>query len=425
VINALTLTANAVTVSDYPYVWGGGHAEAGVASVGSRGPGHNGRRVGFDCSGAVAAVLAGAGLWSAGSSVPADNGVIGQLLLEKLIARGPGVAPDEVSLYDDPGVHIFMNIDGRFFGTSDGGGGNPNQSKGGAGWISDDAPDAFSKTYKQYHVLPAVLKDSTTYGHSLTFPFGAGPTGSTTVAAGVEPGDNVKVSYQSVAGGMSALSIAWVGALTADGTITSIAADGSSFTVETSAGATMTFAVRPGAGLTGTLTLGDTADVNFTKAARVLTAHAVTVTSTPTVTDDTGTIAAIATDLSSFTIQTSSGESLTFSTAGDPGLISGFQVGDDVDVAYSQDAAGTLTATQVTGVAPGSGGASGSSSPGSAGGTPGGSASPVGSGGSGTVNGSGAGYGGAPGGVPGSGFGGGPSAGGAYQGGYGGVELGS
>jgi cell wall-associated NlpC family hydrolase len=63
VINALNEAANAVTEDDYPYVWGGGHAEAGVASKGIKGPGYNGRRVGYDCSGSVAAVLAGAGLW--------------------------------------------------------------------------------------------------------------------------------------------------------------------------------------------------------------------------------------------------------------------------------------------------------------------------------------------------------------------------
>jgi hypothetical protein len=88
VINALTAAANAITAGDYPYVYGGGHAEAGIASIGIKGPGYNGRRIGFDCSGSVAAVLAGGGVWQAGTGVPADNGVIAQLLQERLIARG-------------------------------------------------------------------------------------------------------------------------------------------------------------------------------------------------------------------------------------------------------------------------------------------------------------------------------------------------
>ena len=122
--------------------------QAGIASIGIKGPGYNGRRIGFDCSGSVAAVLAGAGVWQPTSGVPNDAGIIAELTSEHLIARGAGRGASEVTLYDDPGVHIFMNIDGHFFGTSDGGGGgNP---AGGAGWLDDGAPDATS------HVLQAV-----------------------------------------------------------------------------------------------------------------------------------------------------------------------------------------------------------------------------------------------------------------------------
>lgn len=123
VINALAAAATQITNADTPYVWAGGHAEAGVPSTGSARPRKTRRIAGFDCSGAVAAVLAGAGLWPAGAGVPADKGVISELLAEHLITPGLSRAPAAVTLYDDPGVHIFMNIDGRFFGTSDGGGG--------------------------------------------------------------------------------------------------------------------------------------------------------------------------------------------------------------------------------------------------------------------------------------------------------------
>lgn len=101
VITALTRTANGVAAGGWPYVWGGGHSEAGVASIGGRGPGYNGRRRGFDCSGSVTAVLSGAGLWPAGAGVPGDLGVVRELLAEGLIARGPGRAPNAVNLYDD------------------------------------------------------------------------------------------------------------------------------------------------------------------------------------------------------------------------------------------------------------------------------------------------------------------------------------
>lgn len=124
VVNALIRAADALSASDYPYVWGGGHGLAGVAGVGARGPGYTGRRRGFDCSGSVAAVLSGARLWPAGSGVPGDYGLVQYLARAGLIARGPGRAPNTVNLYDHPGVHIFMSINGRYFGTSDGSGGN-------------------------------------------------------------------------------------------------------------------------------------------------------------------------------------------------------------------------------------------------------------------------------------------------------------
>jgi hypothetical protein len=172
VINALTSAATRITNENTPYVWAGGHGEAGVASTGSKGPGYTGRRKGFDCSGAVAAVLAGAGLWPSGAGVPADNGVISELLAEHLIARGVGTAPDGVTLYDDPGVHIFMNIDGRFFGTSDGSGGG--DQAGGAGWLDDGAWDASNPAYKKYHFLPSVLAQKTSYGNDFTFQLPSG-----------------------------------------------------------------------------------------------------------------------------------------------------------------------------------------------------------------------------------------------------------
>jgi hypothetical protein len=167
VIAALRSAADGVTAGDFPYVYGGGHGQAGIASIGLKGPGYNGHRIGFDCSGSVAAVLSQAGLWPVAAGVPSDAGVISELLHEHLIARGRGHGASEVTLYDDWGVHIFMDIGGRFFGTSDGGGGgNPN---GGAGWLDDGAPDASSRQYKPYHLVSGVLRQQTSLERILTF----------------------------------------------------------------------------------------------------------------------------------------------------------------------------------------------------------------------------------------------------------------
>jgi hypothetical protein len=191
VIAAMDGAADRLTRANYPYVWGGGHGQAGVASVGQKGgPGHNGKRRGFDCSGSIAAVLVAGGIWPQGSGVPSDAGVIAYLRSAHLIARGAGRGPNEVTLYDDPGVHIFMNIDGRFFGTSDGGG-SAGDPKGGPGWLYDGAPDASSRHFRRWHVLPSALRARTTAGLMLTFALGS----QTQLLAGLSAGQQVSVTY--------------------------------------------------------------------------------------------------------------------------------------------------------------------------------------------------------------------------------------
>ncbi len=226
VVNALTRTADALSAANYPYVWGGGHALAGVAGVGARGPGYNGHRRGFDCSGSVAAVLSGAGLWPAGSGVPGDFGVIQYLAGAGLIARGPGRAPNSVDLYDHPGVHIFMSINGRYFGTSDGGGGNRN---GGPTWLDDSAPLSSDHAYHRWHFLPRVLRNHVIYGHSYTFQTGLHPQ----LLSGAELGDTVRAGYgEWPTGSMGLRALAYSGAATISGTVTALA--GSSLTVQSS-----------------------------------------------------------------------------------------------------------------------------------------------------------------------------------------------
>ena len=191
-LSALGRAADAVTAGAYPYVYGGGHEQAGMASIGIKGPGYNGRSLGFDCSGAVGAVLAGAGVWPAGSGVPADNGVIAQLRSAQEIARGTGT----VTLYDRPGVHIFMEIDGRSFGTSDGGEGSPLNPRGGAGWLDDGAPDAASHAFRAYHLLPTVVHAPTTYGPTLTLT-----APDPALLEGLQVGERLRVTYTRRANG--------------------------------------------------------------------------------------------------------------------------------------------------------------------------------------------------------------------------------
>jgi hypothetical protein len=62
--------ASAIDAKRFPYVWGGGHAHAGTPDRGTgRDPG-----IGFDCTGAVGAVLAAAGMgYDLGQSVPGSG----------------------------------------------------------------------------------------------------------------------------------------------------------------------------------------------------------------------------------------------------------------------------------------------------------------------------------------------------------------
>jgi hypothetical protein len=290
VLNALTAAASRIEAQNFPYVWGGGHGEAGVASTGTKGgPGFNGRRIGYDCSGAVAAVLVAGGLWPQGQSVPNDAGIIRDLLRRGLIAPGAGTGPTEVTLYDDPGVHIFMNIDGRFWGTSDGGGGG--DAKGGPGWLDDGAWDVTNNRFRRYHFVTSVLKAKTTAGYSLTFNLGP----QTESLPGLASGMKVAISYStSKYGTMVANAVSYKAPVTTTtpvstvaGAVTAIGADDSSFTIESAAGASMTFDVTAGSTVAQQLAAGQIAvnavvAVSYTSAPTSTTAGSTTVAPTGT-----------------------------------------------------------------------------------------------------------------------------------------------
>lgn len=109
-VRTLIERANRIDRKQLPYVWGGGHARSGVPDRGTgRDPG-----IGFDCSGAVAAVL---GIDPRHSSQFASWGKPGRA------KGGKGV-----TVYAN-NTHVLMEINGKFFGTSRT---NPG---GGAGWI--------------------------------------------------------------------------------------------------------------------------------------------------------------------------------------------------------------------------------------------------------------------------------------------------
>ncbi len=276
VVNALTEAANRIARHNYPYVYGGGHSHAGTPSIGIRGPGYNGHRVGYDCSGSVAAVLAGAGLWRPGSGVPSEAGMISELRSRHMLARGAGKGPVAVTLYDDPGVHIFMNIDGRFFGTS--AGAEAGDRAGGPGWLGTYAPDAGIRAYKSWHFVPRLLKGSTKAGHDVTFQLGGAPS----LAAALARGEKVRVSYQEAqTGTMTATAVAFARTATATGTVTSVAPDASSFTIAKRGGASMTIAAGEVPAIVESLIVGDPVSVTYTKTKSGLIALDLGVTGPP------------------------------------------------------------------------------------------------------------------------------------------------
>jgi hypothetical protein len=157
-IGGLLAAADAINALDLPYVWGGGHASAGTPS--------GGPPAGYDCSGVTAAVLVGGGFWDKGSEVPADAGIISALRAKGIIAPGMGKGIPECTLFDNPGDHIFLRINGEIFGTSDGDDGTGNHTKfgkgGGGGTWLDAGPDV--PIFQHYHILPELLDPSTNLG---------------------------------------------------------------------------------------------------------------------------------------------------------------------------------------------------------------------------------------------------------------------
>ena len=101
-IAAMIAAANKIDRAGYSYKWGGGHNPS------FSGP--------YDCSGAVSAVLHAAGL-------------INRPMVSGEFMRWGRPGPGAVTIYANAG-HVYMSINGRFFGTTRA---NPG---GGAGWFN-------------------------------------------------------------------------------------------------------------------------------------------------------------------------------------------------------------------------------------------------------------------------------------------------
>ena len=118
-IAAMIAAADRIDKARYPYRWGGGH------NARFSGP--------YDCSGAVSAVLRAAGLLDAPM-------VSGQFM------RWGRPGPGAVTIYANAG-HMYMSINGRFWGTSRS---NPG---GGAGWFNGSKRPGYAVVHVPFEAM--------------------------------------------------------------------------------------------------------------------------------------------------------------------------------------------------------------------------------------------------------------------------------
>lgn len=195
VIDAMISAAATINNKHLPYVWGGGHSSAGTPSGGTSGSSH----VGFDCSGSVAAVLSASGVIKPGSSIGNDASLVSQLQSAGVLASGPATGSPAVNLYDYPGAHIYMSLNGKNFGTYGGGGGGLNNQSPGGGWLPDGAPppSVEGAAVSTYHILPSVLNQSATYTLSLGNTSNTSSSGSP-ISRSTAEAFTAEVSFPSV-----------------------------------------------------------------------------------------------------------------------------------------------------------------------------------------------------------------------------------
>ncbi len=162
-IEAMINEANLIDSHHYPYLWGGGHNPS------FSGP--------YDCSGAVSAVLHAAGLVSA----PMVSG-------DFMNWGAPGAGA--VTLYASP-THVYMSINGRFFGTSYK---NPG---GGAGWYNDSARPGFVVVhvpFERMHFGPKVTAHAAVVQHASNGSAGTASATTSGAPAGSSPASGAAAS---------------------------------------------------------------------------------------------------------------------------------------------------------------------------------------------------------------------------------------
>jgi hypothetical protein len=168
---------------------------------------------------------------------------------------------------------------------------------------------------------------------------------------GLQPGVMVQITESTDASGNLTITITLVsqtGPQDAAGVVSEV--DSDSFTVQTGDGSELRFHMAADALSNLNLQSCNTVDVTYHQDAGMLIADTVNVTGTSTsgdcapTNDAAGRITAVASN--SITVSTDSGP-VTASVDPSSGLTDGFQVGDLVDVTYTQNSDGSLTATDV------------------------------------------------------------------------------
>lgn len=133
----LVADANKISGSGYNYEWGGGHNTTFAPTTGT---GHgSGAGVGYDCSGAISAVLHAAGLLK--------QPMVAQQFMTYGHA-GPG-GPHDLTIYASP-THVFAEINGKFFGTS------LQNPGGGAAWFAQAQTAGYTVRHVSLQGAPAM-----------------------------------------------------------------------------------------------------------------------------------------------------------------------------------------------------------------------------------------------------------------------------
>jgi predicted RNA-binding protein (virulence factor B family) len=136
----------------------------------------------------------------------------------------------------------------------------------------------------------------------------------------------------------------------AAGTVTAVAADGSTLTIQTGDGRSLTF--QTDSDMVDGISVGDTVDVAYyqdSDGSLVADDISPADNSGDSSGDDqaaTGTVTGIAADSSTLTVAVDGGGSMTFQVDSD--MVDGISVGDTVDVAYYQDSDGSFVADDVS-----------------------------------------------------------------------------